>query len=98
METDVPGGRETLLIAALTLAWTAVVLLPVMVPVMVEARSPPLRLIVWGPLTCWSVARVDSGTGPAPVGMRRLRMAAGVSAVPGGSWTRTRTGPEGSSA
>src|SRR2546423_12056324 len=69
-----------------------------MVPVMVEARSAPLRLIVCGPLTCCSVARVESGTGPAAVGMRRLNRAAGVSAVPGGSWTRTLTAPEGSTA
>src|SRR5437588_8806730 len=94
--TDAPGGRDTPLRAASTRVWTARVLLLVIAPVIIDARSPLLRLIVCGPLTFCIVARVERGTVPIAVGMRRLRRAAGVSAVPGGSWTRTLTGPEGS--
>jgi len=49
--TDAPGGNVTLLIALSTWVWTARVLLLVIVPVIVEARSPLLRLIVCGPVT-----------------------------------------------
>src|SRR5439155_21674874 len=51
VEIVTPEGSGTFWSALLTSAWTALVLLPVMVPVMVASRSPPTRLIDCGPLT-----------------------------------------------
>ena len=93
VETVAPEGRETFFSALLTSAWTAFVLLPVMVPVIVASRSPLTRLTDCGPLTCWIVARVESGTTPAAVGTGMRASDSAESAVPGGSWTRTMTGP-----
>ena len=79
----------------MTSACTAVVLLPVIAPVMVASRSPLMRLTDCGPVTCWMVASVESGTTPAAVGTGSRASDSAVSAVPGGSWTRTLIVPWG---
>ena len=61
VEVEAPEGRLTLARAELTAFWTAVVLLPVMVPVMLAERSPLRRLTDCGPATFCRVASDERG-------------------------------------
>src|SRR5438309_4915539 len=88
VDVEAPAGRLTPASLRLTSFWTAVVLLPVIVPVMDAVRSPLSRLTVRGPATCCSVASGDSGCGPLAVGTCMDARPLGV-AVPGGSYALT---------
>src|ERR1700730_8753893 len=98
VEVEGPEGRLTWARAELTAFWIAVVLFPVMVPVMLAERSPLTRLTDCGPATFCRVASDERGCRPLAVWTCTEAIPLAVSAVPGGSCTRTSICPLGRAA